>query len=119
MPGRSSSSGSGAPPAQAVLRRVAQHLRQSSPAAAKACLVAAAPAASAASSALALGSTNPDGSLAQEALRRFEDDGYCVFPGFLDADHVERLLVDLAQLPTYDGETRGGPRASTLLLSSL
>ena len=116
MPGRSSS---GAPPAQAVLRRVAQHLRQSSPAAAKACLVAAAPAASAASSALALGSTNPDGSLAQEALRRFEDDGYSVFPGFLDADHVERLLVDLAQLPTYDGETRGGPRASTLLLSSL
>ena len=111
----SSSNLKSAPPAKQVLRRITQHVQQRSPA-------ATAPAARAVSSGavLALGSTDPGGSLAQEALRRFEDDGYCVFPGFLDADHVSRLLIDLAQLPAYDGETRGRhPTPMLVLLSEL
>ena len=49
----------------------------------------------------------------QVALERFESEGFLIFPGFLSPDHTDRLLADMAQLPPYDGETRGaGPMVS-------
>eukprot|EP01045_Picozoa_sp_COSAG04_P043260 COSAG04_NODE_14093_length_580_cov_21.212058_2_plen_71_part_01 len=54
-----------------------------------------------------------DGSLEAESLRRFDEEGYLVFPGFLAPDHISQLVADMEQLPLLgEGPSRGsGPMA--------
>ena len=54
-----------------------------------------------------------DGSLDAESLRRFDEEGYLVFPGFLAPDHTSQLVADMEQLPLLgEGPSRGsGPMA--------
>ena len=54
-----------------------------------------------------------DGSLDAESLRRFDEEGYLVFPGFLAPDHTSQLIADMGQLPLLgEGPSRGsGPMA--------
>ena len=59
------------------------------------------------------GSLMSDGSLDADSLRRFDEEGYLVFPGFLAPDHTSQLIADMGQLPLLgEGPSRGsGPMA--------
>ena len=91
-----------------VLGSLARHLQRSAPAAAP---TSAAPAPPPPSTLSPPASLQSDGSLDAESLRRFDEEGYLVFPGFLAPDHTSQLIADMEQLPLLgEGPSRGsGP----------